>query len=65
MSEEDILGMTDYLHSYLVYNAMVPGSIEQWVVIWDATDLPLSAVPVNLLHAMVVHGTYAFKQRNA
>lgn len=28
MSEEDLIGMTDYLHSYLVYNAMVPGSIE-------------------------------------
>ena len=65
MDVDDLIEMTDYMHSYVVYNAMVPGTIEQWVTIWDCEDLPLSAVPAPLLYKMVTHGTYAFKQRNA
>ena len=65
MDTDDLIGMTDYLHSYVVYNAMVPGSIEQWVTIWDCEDVALTDVPAPLLYRMVTHGTFAFKQRNA
>ena len=35
---DTLIGLTDYVHSYLAFNAMVPGTIEQWVVIYDCAD---------------------------
>jgi len=61
---DDIIGFSDFVHSYLSFNAMVPGTIEQWVVIWDCEGLSWSNVPVSGIGAMVAHGTFAWKQRN-
>ena len=62
---ETLIGLSDYVHCHLVFNAMVPGTIEQWVVIYDCTDASLSKLPISSLGAMVAHGTYAWKQRNS
>ncbi len=63
-STEEIIGFSDYMHAYLSFNAMVPGTIEQWVVIWDCKDMPISQLPASSIASLVEHGTYAWKQRN-
>ena len=62
---DDILGVTDYMHAYLSFNAMIPGTVEQWVVIWDCKNMPVSSFPMAGIPTMAAHGTYAWKQRNA
>jgi len=64
LDNESMLGLTDYVYSHLTFNAMVPGSIEQCIVIYDCADISLSDVPVSAIRAMVPHGTVAWKTRN-
>lgn len=64
IDNDSLLGLIDYVYSYLTFNAMVPGSIEQCIVIYDCADMSLSDIPVSAIRAMVTHGTYAWKTRN-
>jgi len=64
LSYEELIGFSDYFNSYVVANAMVPGHVEQYVLIFDLADLSLFEIPIGDIGNFAKHGTINYKQRN-
>jgi len=61
--EEDLMGVLDIVLGHAVMNAMVPGRVEQLMLIINAMDLKVWEVPIYLFKAFEEYGSAFFRRR--
>ena len=54
---DQILELSDFVNGYLLFNAMLPGRIEQNVLIIDCKDVALYEVPLKKIGHLVIRNT--------
>ena len=57
LSIEQILLLSDFVNGYLLFNAMLPGRIEQSVLIIDNKDVALYEIPLQKIGQLVIRNT--------
>ena len=63
IDKDNFLEINDILTGYVVFNAMVPGQIEQYFFIVDVRGVSLWEIPVRSLISFVKHNSKFYKHR--
>lgn len=63
IDKDNFLDINDMLTGYVVFNAMVPGQIEQYFFIVDVRNVSLWEIPVRSLISFVKHNSKFYKHR--
>ena len=61
---DEFFRLNDFIMSYIIANAMLPGQIEQWQLIIDLRGVALTEIPISHLVGVSKRGTTFYKQRS-
>ena len=63
ITPEELLGTIDFLNAYTIFNAQIPGKIEQsnWII--DMKDVSLYEIPLKTAASIIVRNTKYYKHR--
>ena len=65
LTMEELVDVLDMSMGYVMANAMVPGVIEQMIIMVDTKDVRVWEIPISALRGPIKHGSHKWKMRLA
>ena len=63
MDAESFTDLVEFMATYSLFHAMIPGKIETWTMILDGKDVGLFEFPLSMLAGAIQKNTKSFKLR--
>lgn len=60
---DDIISMCNYFFTFATEKLMIPGLIENWIMVVDLKDVGITQIPITKVKAIIAHGSKYFRNR--